>query len=112
MRARTKLDILLSVLHPVHDRYVGGNAEVAGDIEDPKLSTGVRKLCFDILNVRVLEVTQVDFRPTKAIVPPDRIRVAFHQFEETLHDGFLARVTCRATIGIRVESGRTAVEEI
>src|SRR4051794_14245595 len=112
MRARTKFDILLPVLHPVHDRYIGGNAEIAGNIEYPKLSTGLCKLRFDILNVGVAELAQVDLRPAKAIVPPDRVRVAFHEFEESLHDGFFARIARRATIGIRMEGGRPAVEEI
>ena len=36
MRAGTELDVLVAVLHPVHDRHVGGNAEIAGDVEHPE----------------------------------------------------------------------------
>src|SRR5258706_15429254 len=35
VRARTELDIFLSVLHPVQYRHISRNAEIAGDVEHP-----------------------------------------------------------------------------
>src|SRR5207249_3743720 len=35
MGAGTEVDEFLRVLHPVRDRHEGGNAEIAGDVEQP-----------------------------------------------------------------------------
>src|SRR6185436_263090 len=56
MRAGTELDILVAVLHPVHDRHVGGNAEIAGDVEHPQPSPGIRKLTLQIPDIGIVEL--------------------------------------------------------
>ena len=112
MRAGTELDIFLAVLHPVQDRDIGRNAEIAGDVEHPQLASGVGELALQVADVGIVEHVQVDFRPLRSVVPPDRVGIPFHQFEEALDDGFLDRVAGRAAVGIRLEGGRAAVEEI
>ena len=57
-------------------------------------------------------MAEVHRRPPQPVVPPDRVGIPLHQFEESLDDGFLAGVAGRAAVGIGVERGRAAVEEI
>ncbi len=112
MRAGTELDIFLSVLHPVQYRDIGGNAEIAGDVEHPEPASGVGKLGLQIADVGIVELAEIDFRPLQPVVPPDRVGIPLHQFEEALDDGFLERVAGRAAVGIRMEGGGAAVEKI
>ena len=49
MGTRPEFDVFLAVLHPVQDRDIGGNAEVAGDIEHPELASGGAKLAFQVI---------------------------------------------------------------
>jgi hypothetical protein len=79
MSAGTELDIFLSVLHPVQYRHIGGNAEIAGNVEHPKLSSGFGKLGLKIAGVGVIELAEIDFHPLRSIVPPDRVGIPFDQ---------------------------------
>jgi hypothetical protein len=65
-----------------------------------------------IANIGIVELAEIDFLPLRSVVPPDRVGIAFHQFEEALDDGFLERIAGGAAVGIRLEGGRAAVEEI
>src|ERR1700732_2621961 len=112
MRAGAELDIFISVLHPVQYRYIGGNAEVAGDVEHPKPASDVGELALQIANIGIVELAEVDFGPLRSIVPPDGVAIPRDQLEESLNDGFLQRVAGGAAIGIRRKSGRAAVEKI
>src|SRR6185437_7799276 len=58
MRAGTELDIFLSVLHPVQDRYIGRNAEIAGDVEYPQLASRVGQLAVQIADVGIVELAE------------------------------------------------------
>src|SRR5258708_13372878 len=66
VRARTKLDIFLSVLHPVQYRHIGRNAEIAGDVEHPYLASGFGKLGMQIPNVGLVELSEIDLRPLRS----------------------------------------------
>src|SRR5262249_25802648 len=101
--ARTELDIFPTVLRPVHDRDIGGNAEIVGYVEHPQFSPGVSKLRPDIADIGIVELIEINLVAPEPVVPPDRVGIAFDQFEETLNDGFLAGVAGRATIGVGVE---------
>ena len=89
MRAGAELDIFLPVLHPVQYRHIGGNAEIAGDVEHPQLASRVGELGVQIANVGIVELAEIDLGPLRSIVPPDRVGIPFDQFEESLDDGFL-----------------------
>src|SRR5262249_30202493 len=77
--------------------------EVAGDVEHPQAASGFRELMLQVTNIRVIELTQIDLRPLQAVVPPDRVGVAFDELEEPLHDRLLERVAGGAAVGVRVE---------
>ena len=93
----------LPVLHPMQYRHIGRNAEIAGDVEHPKLAAGFGKLASQIANIGIVELAEIDFRAPRPVVPPDRIGIALHQFEEALDDGFLERVAGGAAVGIGVD---------
>ena len=57
-------------------------------------------------------MVEVHFRPLQAIVPPDRIGIAFHQLEEALDDRLRERIAGRAAVGIGVDLAGTVVEKI
>src|SRR5262245_23920653 len=109
MRAGTELDVLVSILYPVHDRHVGGNAEIAGDVEHPQPASGIGKLGLQIPDIRIVELLEVDLGTLHPVVPPDGVGIALDQFQEALNDGLLAGVAGRATVGVRMEA---AIEEV
>src|SRR5215468_358780 len=111
MRAGTELDILVAVLHPVHDRHISGNAEIAGDVEHPQLAPGISKLGLQIADIGIVELLEVDPGTLQPVVPPDGVGIAFDEFEEALNDGFLAGVAGRATVGVRMEAAIKEVEQ-
>src|ERR1700675_2677738 len=112
MRDRTELDIFLRILRPVQYRHKSWNAEIAGDVEHPKPESGFGELGFQVADVGVVELAEVHFRSLQSIVPPDGVCIPLHQFEESLDDCLLELVADRATVGIRREGGRAAVEKI
>ena len=114
MRAGAELDELLRALRPVCDRHEARNPEIAGDVQHPQAAPGLGELDLQIADIRIVEAVEVHRGPLQAIVPPDRIRISFHQLEETLDDRLLERVAGRAAVGVRVEPiGRVApVEKI
>src|SRR5258706_13927944 len=65
-----------------------------------------------IANVGVVELAEIDLRPSQSIVPPDRVGIPLPQLEESLDDCLFACIAGRAAVGIRVEGGGAAVEEI
>ena len=73
MRAGAEFDVLMPVLHPVRYRDIGGNAEIAGDVEHPKPSPGIGKLASQIVDVGIVEPSEVDFFALHAVVPPDGV---------------------------------------
>ena len=81
--------MLLAVLDPVHDRDIGGNAEITGDVEHPQPAPGIGELSLDIADIGIVELTEIDLRTWRTIVPPDRVGIALHELEEALDDGFL-----------------------
>ena len=103
VRAGTELDVSCAVLHPVHDRHVGGYPEIAGDVEHPQPSPGIRKLGFQIPDVGIVELPEVELGTLQPVVPPDGVGIALDQFEEALNDGFLAGVAGRAAVGVGME---------
>src|SRR6266498_3220894 len=86
----------------MRDRHKRGNSEIAGGVEHPKAVSGFRELHFQITDVRIIELPQLDFRPLQSIVPPDRVSIPLHQFEKPLDDRLRQRVAGRAAVGIRV----------
>src|SRR5580704_14875320 len=111
--AGAELDIFLTVLHPVRYRHIGRNAKIAGDVEHPKPAPGVGQLGLQVADVGVVELAEVHFSPLQSIVPPDRVGIPYHHFEESLDNGLLQRVARCAAVGIRVEGGgATTVEKI
>src|SRR5579862_3341147 len=113
MRARAEFNVFVPVLHPVHNRYVGRDAEITGDIEHPKLAALVAELSSQILDIGVVELAEIEFLALQAVVPPDRVSIAFDKLEEALNDSFLQRIAGRAAVGIgSVEPRAAAVEEI
>ena len=111
MRAGAELDILVAVLHPVHDRHVSGNAEVAGDVEHPQPAPRIGKLGLQIPDIGIVELLEVELGTLQPVVPPDGVGIALDQFEEALNDGFLAGVAGRATVGVRMEAAIKEVEQ-
>ena len=109
MRAGAELDVLLAVLHPVHDRDIGGDAEIAGDVEHPDPASVIGELALDVTDIGIVEFAEVDFRAPQTVVPPDRVGIALNQFEKTLDDRFLAGIAGGTTVGVGVE---VLVEEI
>src|SRR5215475_6292964 len=109
MRAGAEFDILVAVFHPVHDRNVGGHAEITGYVEHPDPPSGIGKLDSHVTDIGVIELAEIDFRTTQAVVPPNRIGIAFDELQEALDDGLLSRVAGRAAIGI---SMKVPVKEI
>src|SRR5262245_57011204 len=95
-------------------RHKAGNPEIAGDVEHPDAAAGFSKLDLQITNVGIVELAEVHLRALQAIVPPDRVRIALHQLEESLDDGFLQGVAGRAAVGVRVDvmAVRAAIEKI
>ena len=112
MRAGTELDVFLPVLHPVQYCNIGGNAEIAGDIEHPELASGVCELAFQIADVGIVKLVEIHFRHSEPVVPPDCVGIALYQFEEALHNSFLARIACCAAVGIRGVRVGAPVEKI
>ena len=111
MRAGAELDIFMPVLHPVQDRHIGRNAEIAGDVEHPQFASRIGELGVQIANVGIVELAEIDRGPLRSIVPPDGVRVPFHEFEETLDDRLFAGVAGSAAVGIGLKAG-PAIEEI
>src|ERR1700733_13548664 len=90
----------------------GGNAEIAGDVEHPKPAAGFGELPAQIVDVRIVELREIDFLALRPVVPPDRVSIALDQLEETLDDGFLDRIASGAAVGIGAHLARTSIEKI
>src|SRR5712671_286700 len=103
MRAGTELDVFFPVVDPMGDRHEGRNLKIAGDVEHPQPASGLGQPASQIADIGIVEPAEVHFGPLRSVVPPDRIGVPFHQLEEALDHGFLARVAGRAAVGIRVD---------
>src|SRR4029453_3474157 len=86
----------------MRDRHKRGNSEIAGGVEHPKAASGFRELHFQITDVRIIELSQVDFRPLQSIVPPDRVSIPLNQSEKSLYHRPRQRCPSRAAVGIRV----------
>jgi hypothetical protein len=50
------------------DRHKRGNFEIAGGVEHPKAASGFRELDFQIADLGIIELPQIDFRPLQSIV--------------------------------------------
>ena len=98
MRAGAEFDIFPPVLHPVRDRHKRRDPEIAGHVERPKPAAGLGQPILQIANIGIIELAEVQFRPLKSIVPPDRVCIPFDQLEESLDDCLLERVAGRAAV--------------
>src|SRR5262249_39483340 len=115
MCAGAIFDKIMTVLDGMRQRHKTRNPEIAGDVEHPKLPSGLGKLGFEIADIRIVKPAQIQFRPLRSVVPPDGIGIAFYQFQETLNDGFFDGVAGGAAIGIGMDvtRGRSAdIKEI
>ena len=65
MRAGAVFDELLSGDRRIRHRHVARNAEIGGDVEHPQPASGFGKLVFQIADVRIAELVQVQFRPLR-----------------------------------------------
>ena len=88
------------ILHPVRHRHEARNAEIAGDVEQPEPAPGFGELGFQIADIGIVELAEVDLRPLQSVVPPDGVGIPFHQLQEALDDGLLERVAGGAAVGI------------
>src|SRR4029077_21053443 len=91
VRAGTIFDELLSGDRRIRHRHIAWNAEIGGDVEHPQPASGVGELVFQIADVRIVELAQVQLGPLRAIVPPNSVRIPLHQLEEALDDRLLER---------------------
>src|SRR4029450_9671262 len=97
----------------MRDCYEGGNSEIVGGVEHPKAAPGFGELHFQITDVRIIELPQLDFRPLQSIVPPDGVCIPLDQLEKSLDDRLRQRVASRAAVGIRVVLvARASMEKI
>jgi hypothetical protein len=62
--------------------------------------------------IRLTERREVDAGTAETVVPRDRHRVPFHEFEEALQDGFLEVVARSVAVGIGVTGTRSTLEPI
>src|SRR5579871_3315571 len=105
VRAGTKYDVFVPVLHPMRYGYEGRNRKIAGDVEHPKPASGCSKLGSQIADIGVVGLVEIHCSALQAVVPPDRICVSLDEFEEPLYDCFPERVAGCAAVGIRLVSG-------
>src|SRR5262249_40237521 len=75
----------------------------------PYLPPGIGELRLHIAHIRIVELVEIKLSALRTVVPPDRVGIALHEFEEALDDRLLAGVASRATVGVRVSA---AIKEI
>src|SRR5262249_3862355 len=97
MRAGRERDPFARTFLPVQDGDDDRNAKIARHIQDLQAASHGDKLSAQIANVTVSELIDVDPGAAQAIVPPNRARIAFDEFEEALNDGLLQRVAGSAS---------------
>src|SRR5262249_2349205 len=102
MCPRTEVDEFLPVFHPMRDRHETRDPEIASDIEHPQAAPGFGELVLQVTAIRTVELAQAVLRPLHAVVPPDRVGVAFDELEEPLPDRLLERVAGGAAVGVRM----------
>src|SRR5215472_17956737 len=66
MCAGAVLDKVMTILHGVRQRHKTRNPEIAGDVEHPKLPSGLGKLGFEITDIRIVKPAQIQFRPLRS----------------------------------------------
>jgi len=70
VRAGTELDIFLAVLHPVQDRDIGGTPRSLVTSSTQSRRPLSASWLLQIANIGVVELAEVDLRPSQTIVPP------------------------------------------
>ena len=58
----------MPVLRRMRHRHKTWTAEIVGDVENPKAAAGFGKLAFEVADVRVVELAQIQFLPLQTIV--------------------------------------------
>ena len=67
MRTGAELDMLRASFHPVGHRDEARNAEIAGDVEQPEPAPGLGKLSFQVANIGIVELGEIDLGPLKRL---------------------------------------------
>ena len=103
-------DVLgVSVGAPRH-RDEDGNAQVAGDVQDPQFPVARAVMVRRARQPRVVETVEIDLGQGDPVIPPAGEGVALDQFEKALEDRLLQRVAGRAAVRVRRAIDGFAVE--
>src|SRR5215467_14418297 len=100
MRAKAVDDVLFGFICALRYRGKSRYANVAGDVEHPKLAAKAAVMTSKPADERVVDAVEIDAMPSQSVVPPDRNGIPLYQLKQTLQDGLFDGRTRRAPVRI------------